>query len=153
MQMIVYLTLPALLAGCEPDLPEGWEDAVAVDDFTQEECDGSPMDTGWESTVSATAVDPGIRVVGDNLPFRCEQEVEGFYRAEFLDSDPMKHEVAILVQPVDMDPRSVAMCDCLYRVEASVPEAPPAKVYLYRRWDNINDPNDPVLVGSIEVAR
>ena len=141
---IAYLTALVLLAGCAPDLPEEWEDARHIDDFTQEECDGSPMDTGWESTVSASVGTPGLRVVGDNLPFRCEQEVEGFYR---VDGDA----VDILVQPVNMDPRSVANCDCLYKVEAGIPEDPPATVTLYRRWDSINDENNPVMVGTVEV--
>jgi len=37
-------------------------------------------------------------------------------------------------------------------VRAGVPEDPPATVTLYRRWDNINDDNDPVLVGTAEVG-
>ena len=137
--------LIVLLLACAPDLPSDWEDAEPVDDFSQEECDGSPMDTGWASTVSASAGGPGLRVVGDDLPFRCEQEVEGFYRTS-------GEAVDVLVQPVDMDPRSVAACDCLFRVRAGVPEDPPATVTLYRRWDNINDDNDPVLVGTAEVG-
>jgi hypothetical protein len=140
------LTLLALPAACAPDLPWRWEDAEGIDDFTQEECEGSIYDTGWESTVDATADDPGLHVVGDNLPFRCDQEVEGFYRMNGT-------QVAVLVQPVDMDPEKVAMCDCLYTVEAGIPEDPPASVTLYWRHDNQNEPNDPVLVGSVRVAR
>ncbi|MBN1337304.1 MAG: hypothetical protein JXB39_15200 [Deltaproteobacteria bacterium] len=141
---IVYVTLLGLLVACAPDLPAGWEDAEGIEDFTQDECGGSPYDTGWESTVEANADNPGLRVVGDDLHFRCEQDVEGFYRVDGTAVD-------VLVQPVDMNPGLVAGCDCLYRVEASIPEEPPATVTLYRRWDNLNDENDPVLVGSVEV--
>ena len=136
------LALP--LAGCGPDLPEGWEDADGINDFTQNECEGSAYDTAEVASVAANADDPGLRVVGDDLPFRCEQEVEGFYR---VDGDA----VDILVQPVNMDPRSVANCDCLYKVEAGIPEDPPTTVTLYRRWDSINDENNPVMVGTVEV--
>lgn len=138
--MLVVLLLGAC-ALFGPDLPEGWEDAEAVDDFVQEDCDGSPYDTGWSEAMSAWAAEPGLRVAGDPLHFRCEQEVEAFYKVA-------GDAVDVLVQPRDMDPKVVAGCDCLYRVEAGIPEAPPATVTLYRRWDAINDPNDPVLVGS-----
>ncbi len=147
MQRIAWLALLALLGGCDPDIPDlpwSWEDAEDIEDFTQDECEGSVYDDGWESTVDATADDPGLRVVGDSMPFRCDQEVEGFYRVS-------GSQVGVLIQPVDMDPDKVAGCDCLYRVEAGIPADPPATVTLYWRHDNQNDENDPVLVGSVEV--
>jgi len=152
MQKIACLALLGLLVGCAPDLPEGWQDAESVDDFTQDECD----DTGGtdpdevETTVTATADDPGLRVVGEGVFFRCSQDVEGFFRTR-------GDAVDVLVQPVDMNPRSVAKCDCSYRIEAGIPEEPPATVNLYRRSDHHGqdegEPNDPTLVGSAEVAR
>jgi hypothetical protein len=135
------------LAGCAlfgPDLPAGWEDAEPIEDLSQSPCDGSPYDTGWSEAMTAWEAAPGIRAAGDPLHFRCEQEVEGFYRQEGEALD-------VLIQPVDMHPEVVAGCDCLYRVEVGLPQAPPATVTLYRRWDGINDPNDPVRVGSAAV--
>ena len=145
--MVSLLLLPLLGTACDLflDLPDGWEDAERVDDFTQHDCEGSPYDTGWSEQMTAWSADPGIRVEGDPLHFRCEQDVEAFYKVE-------GGQVDVLIQPIDMNPRVVAGCDCLYRVEAGIPESPPADVTLYRRWDAINDPNDPVLVGSAEVA-
>lgn len=133
-----------LLLSCGADLPEGWEEAEPVEDLEQTDCEGSPYDTGWTEAMSAEAGSPGLRVIGDPLHFRCAQEVEGFYMSS-------GDQVDVLIQPKDMDPRAVAGCDCLYRVEAGVPLAPPAEVTLWRRWDNINDPNDPVEVGSAHV--
>ena len=134
----------SLLLSCGADLPEGWEDAAPVEDLVQTDCEGSPYDTGQVEAMTAQAAAPGLRVVGDPLHFRCAQEVEGFYKAA-------GDQVDVLIQPVDMDPREVAGCDCLYRVEAGVPLAPPADVTLWRRWDNLNDDNDPVEVGSAAV--
>lgn len=133
-----------LLLACFADLPPGWEDARPIDDFAQSPCEGSPYDTGWSEAMSAWAEDPGLRVVGEPLHFRCEQDVEGFYRTG-------EGRVDLLVQPVRMRPKVVAGCDCLYRVEAGIPEAPPAEVSLYRRWDALNEPNDPVRVGTASV--
>jgi hypothetical protein len=143
------LALLVLLGACEPDLPDGWEDAVAVDDFTQDDCDdtgGDPPDL--ETTVTASEDEPGLRVVGNNVQFRCAQDVEGFYQRS-------GEAVDVLVQPVDMNPESVLKCDCYYRIEAGIPEEPPATVSLYRRWD-LHGQHDgettlPVLLGTVEV--
>ncbi len=150
-----YPLLLALVGGCDlaADLPAGWEDARHIDDFTQGECDGYAGDTGEVPTVTATA-DAGLRVVGDNLTFPCSTEVEGFYRSETLDIYPVVYQVSVLVQPVDMDPYAVAGCDCLYRVEAGIPEDPEsATVYLYTRQGSWTDENDPELVGSAADSR
>ena len=113
------------LAACHwgADLPAGWEDAESVDDFSQNRCKDDAYDTGAPEAMSATVGDPGIRVTGDPVHFRCDQEVEGFYKAD-------TETVDVLVQPADMNPRSVAKCDCSYRVEAGIPEDPPATVTL-----------------------
>lgn len=72
-------------------------------------------------------------------------DVEGWYR----EGDAA---VDVLVQPVDMSSRSVARCDYLYEVTMTVPVAPPVLLTVDRRWDNLNDDNDPVKVGSADVA-
>ena len=140
----------AMLTACNLDLPNGWEDAKPVDDLQQAACAGSPYgDTGdtGEGTgerVEASASGDGVAVSYLEAHFRCAQDVAGWYRSA-------DGEVDALVQPRDMNPRSVAGCDCLYNITFSVPVATPTTLTLYRRWDNINDPNDPVLIGSVDV--
>jgi len=140
-------------AACEPGRVGtwDWEGAGGLDDFVQEECDGDVTDTGWASSVSARAEAPGLRVVGEDLTFGCGEDVEGFYRRD--------HErVVVLVQPVDLHPKWEAGCTCRYRVEAGVPEDPPAAVSLYERGHGspaghpeFQAPDEPELVGCVEV--
>ena len=132
-----------LLVACAPDLPAGWEDAEPIADFHQAACEGDPYGK-FEPTVSAAESDGGLAITYDKAVFRCEQDVEGFYK---LDGDT----VSVLVQPIDMNPSIVAGCDCLYTLDMGV-EATGATVEMWRRWDNLNDPNDPVLIDTVEVA-
>lgn len=78
--------------------------------------------------------------------FRCEQDVEGYYQIE-------GDTLSVLVQPVDMNPSQTAKCDCLYDIDMEIGDlaAGSLTVELFRRWDNINDDNDPVAVGEAEV--
>ena len=131
------------LAACGPDVPDGWEDAEPVDALTQSACEGSPYedhDERVEGDLTASPVELSLK----EGHFRCEQEVEAFHRriGDWLE---------VLVQPVDMDPRIVAACDCLYDIdmEITVGGAPLVEATIYRRWDDLNEPNDPVAVGSI----
>jgi hypothetical protein len=82
----------------------------------------------------------------DHAHFRCAQDVEGFVKRG-------GDAIDLLVQPIDMAPDAVAGCDCLYDISMSVP-APKGdySLTLYRRWDSINKPNDPVAVGATEVT-
>lgn len=132
-----------LALACAPDLPVGWEDATRMDDFTQRECSGDPYGE-YTSTVEASFSGQGTAVTADQVPFRCAQEVEGYLRWEGALAQ-------ILVQPVDMNPSAVAGCDCLYRLDMGLDD-PASEVTVWRRWDNLNDPNDPVEVGTAEVA-
>lgn len=129
-----------LLAACA-DLPEGWEDAERIADFSQSPCSGDPYE-GPEATVTTSVDDGATAFVYDAAQFRCSQDVEGFAR---IDGDVL----GVLVQPVDMNPSSIAKCDCLYRLEFTVPEWDGAWE-VWRRWDAINDPNDPELVATSE---
>lgn len=134
-----------VLVGCT-DLPEGWEDAEPIDDFYQRACgDGDPYAEESNERVEAEGTPDVISVDYLEAHFRCAQSVEGFFK---VNGDA----VDVLVQPVDMDPSSVAACDCLYDIYMTLPVEPPASLTLYRRWDNLNDPNDPVEIGSVEVA-
>jgi len=136
-------------AACGADLPEGWEDARRVAALEQSACAGDPYgadDTGGgpDERVEASASADGLAVSYLEAHFRCAQDVAGWYRTPDGDVD-------VLVQPVDMNPRSVAKCDCLYDVTFTVPVQAPVTLTLYRRWDNLNDPNEPVLVGTVEL--
>lgn len=135
--------LTLLLLACAPDLPAGWEDATLIKDFSQNECVGDPYGE-YTSTVTASLVGQGTEVTADQVPFRCAQDVEGYLRWE----GPLAQ---ILIQPVDMNPTAVAGCDCLYRLDMGL-EEPADEVAVWRRWDNINDPNDPVEVGTAVVG-
>lgn len=126
--------------GCT-DLPEGWEDALVVEDFTQGQCQGDPYGD-YDETVTAEVQGADLAFDWRQAPFRCEQDVEGFYRTE-------GDRLQVLVQPRDMHPTSVAKCDCLYDLTFAVPDWD-GPWDAYRRWDAINDPNEPVLVGSSE---
>lgn len=136
------MSLLLLAVACAPDLPEGWEDAEPIADFTQSGCGGDPYEDS-EPVVSATATDGSVDVAWDNAHFRCSQDVEGFYKT---DGDAL----SVLVQPIDMHPSSVAKCDCLYAIDMGVPVAA-TSVTVWRRWDAINDPNDPVEMTTVEV--
>lgn len=128
------------------ELPVGWEGARRVE-VTQQPCSGSPYE-GADERASFLATAGRLEVVYTEAHFRCEQPVEAFLRQS-------PGVVDVLVQPVDMDPKSVAMCDCLYDVDVAV--APLAagtyQATAYRRWDNLNEPNDPleIATGSVRV--
>ena len=134
----------ALCAGCAPDLPAGWEDATAIDSLTQSACDGNPYEN-FDERVEGDISSSPLMVQYREAHFRCEQPVEGFYRV-------VGGAVDVLVQPEDLDPGAVAGCDCLYDIDMSFSlevDLAPERLTLYRRWDNLNDPNEPVEVGTL----
>ncbi len=144
---IAFMALLVLVSACgnPPDLPMGWEDAVAIDDLTQTWCGGF---WGYDHSpsVSATSCHLGLRVVGNDLWFGCSEEVEGFFRRDGV-------LVGVLVQPAGMDPRVPPPCECYIGVEAEIPEDPPATVSLYTRSGNYEEDNRPIFIGSDEVVR
>ncbi|AUX34148.1 hypothetical protein SOCE836_063160 [Sorangium cellulosum] len=135
-----------LAVGCGADLPEGWEDAEAIEGLTQSECTASAYDTTVKETLAATPERGAVHIDYGAGHFRCAQEVEGFVRIA-------GGKVGVLVQPVDMDPSAVAGCDCRYDIGMTIKGLSKGAVAvdLYRRWDNLNEPNDPVKIGSAEV--
>lgn len=138
--MIAWLWLVA----CGADLPPGWEDAEPVESLDQAPCAGSPYDTGIVAEVEADLAADPLLVDASSVQFRCEQDVEGFWKQD-------GGKVEVLVQPIDMNPKMVAGCDCLYdlSIEVGSPDPTATEVVLYRRWDDLNDPNDPVEVGRV----
>ena len=139
------LWVAVALCGCDvADLPPGWSRAERIADFKQAKCHGSAYDETQKPVVEAIGATDGIAVEYQHAHFRCEQDVEGFLRRGDGTLD-------LLVQPVDMDPSSVAGCDCLYEIKAQLPVEPGTyAVTVYRRWDNNNHPNDPIEVGLDE---
>jgi hypothetical protein len=134
-----------LLVACGPELPEGWEDAEPIDDLVQADCDGSPMDEGYQESATASTDGQTVSIELNPVTFRCEQTVEGFWKEE-------AGHLEVLVQPQDMNPGMVAGCDCAYRIDAEVASSTATSVSAWRRWDDLNNPNDPVLVGEISLA-
>jgi hypothetical protein len=144
------LSAAALLPGCggesdtvdRADLPAGWESAERVAGLVQLECEGSPYE-GYDERVAFQPGDGSVVIEYSEAHFRCAQDVEGFVRGEGGGLD-------VLVQPIDMDPDRVAACDCLYdiTIELDPVTAGEHAVTVYRRWDNLNEPNDPVEIGS-----
>lgn len=124
------------------DLPSGWEEAERVTNLIQLECEGSPLE-GSNERATFLPGDGSLGVQYDEAHFRCEQDVEGFFKDEGETLD-------VLVQPIDMHPISVAACDCLYDITIAIEPlgAGSRQITLFRRWDDINEPNDPVQIGS-----
>ena len=148
LQIVVLATLALSLFACsgsgrKPDLPAGWESAQSVKSFTQAACGGSADAPG--APTESIAVDAGqgvVNVAYRNANFRCDQSVEGFMRTG-------SKSVDFLVQPTDMNPSSVAGCDCLYEITmaTNVPSGP-TTVSVYRRWDNQSGGTGPVEIGT-----
>lgn len=136
------LPLVLALAACGPDLPEGWEEAVPVEQLTQSDCDGNPYED-FDERYAVARTDGSVAVTGQELPFRCAQAVEGYW----LEDDD---GIRVLLQPVDMDPREVAGCDCLYDVELTLPTDGEGPVGLFRRGDHASGLDAPVAVPAAE---
>ena len=134
------------LMGCAgADLPAGWEDAKHVEGLTQSACGGSPYED-FDERVEGDISGSPLVVAYREAHFRCEQEVEAFYRV--VDAD-----VEVLVQPVDMNPSAVAGCDCLYDVDFQIrleEDLAPTELVLFRRWDEAGGPTEPIEVGRLE---
>jgi hypothetical protein len=145
--IVSWLALSCLLAlgACssgDADLPDGWGGAARVQSLIQEECPNSHM-TFPDEAASFLGGTGNIGVTYQDAHFRCVQKVEGYFKTA-------GDGVDILVQPIDMDPTSVAGCDCGYKITFVVQpvSSGPHMATLYRRWDNINHPNDPVLISA-----
>jgi hypothetical protein len=130
----------------------GWEAATHVEQLVQEECSGSPYgspDGGGPpaETFELRAGEHRFVLVYHDAHFRCAQDVEAFFRTSSGAAD-------VLVQPVDMNPDSVAGCDCLYDLTMAIEpvETGTVQVTLFRRWDRMNDDVSPVLIGSQSVG-
>jgi len=138
--------LLAAMTACGPDLPPAWEGADPVPDLVQRPCSGSPYE-GFDERVDVTSGAGRVEVALRETPFRCAQDVEAFARRR-------ERSLDLLVQPIDMHPSVVAGCDCLYDIDLTVHDVPSGglTVSVWRRWDALNEPNDPIEVGSAAVT-
>lgn len=127
------------------DLPGDWQSARAVENLHQTACEGSPYD-GTKEAMTASASDRSIEVIYEPAHFRCAQSVQGFMKTSAASVD-------VLVQPVDMNPASVAKCDCMYGIHMNVPvQSGNYSVSVYRRWDHLSGADDALKIGSATVT-
>ena len=134
-------------SGSKPDLPAGWEGAQSVKSFTQAACSGSPgLPNGPTESIDVDAGQGSVSIAYHDADFRCAQTVEGFMRTG-------PKSVDFLVQPTDMNPSSVALCDCLYEITlAANVVSGPTTVTVYRRWDEQSGNTMPVEIGTDAVT-
>jgi hypothetical protein len=77
--------------------------------------------------------------------FRCAQALEAFVQRE-------GDRVSVLVQPVDMHPRSVAKCDCLYPLTFTLEGAVDAtSLSVSTRGDAQSGRDEPQVVAAVEL--
>lgn len=151
---VAFTSLTLTLLGCgaatdrsaNPDLPDGWQNAEKVTQFLQFSCSGSALD-GGDERMEVRGGEGTMLIEYFDAHFRCAQDVEAY-------SKEKGNTVEVLVQPVDMDPESIAGCDCLYEIHMvmETEEEQDYEVALYRRWDHQNDDNEPVEVASESVS-
>jgi hypothetical protein len=116
-----------------------------VKTFSQGACTGSAYDPNVHETLDVTAGAGSVSIAYHNAHFRCNQTVEGFVR-------PNSQTLDVLVQPVDMNPATVAKCDCLYEITIGLDAgAGTYTVQLSRRWDHKSGSDGVTLVGSAPV--
>ncbi len=145
--MRALLSPVLLLAACAVDLPDDWEEAQIVEQFTQSECGDDPYE-GYQTSYQVSTGQGQVDLDWTNAHFRCEQALEAWYVSE----GPV---VRFLVRPVDMNPKAVAGCDCLYDLGMRITgqEMEIDEVGLWRQWDHLNDANEPVLVSTLYPSR
>lgn len=147
MRPITCSFLLGFLGACadsNTNLPAGWEAAERIEKLMQMTCSHSGLDDIEETLSRGDVTKSALDLTYEHAHFRCEQPVEGYLR---------EHAGALeaLVQPIDMDPDAVAGCDCLYTIEMHVPIDQHAhQITVFRRWDNLNSPNAPIRIGSLE---
>jgi len=141
-----------LLTACGADLPENWDNAAPIDDFQQSDCAGDPDDELEENEEDSANnlsmnIENGLLNIDFNKAvFRCEQEVEGFQKAE-------ANHISVLLQPKEMNPSMVAKCSCLYNFSLSFPveNSGGYTVDLYTRSDRYGGEAELQSIHTIEM--
>ena len=133
------------LAGCDHakvDLPPEFAGAEQIS-ISQDGCNDSSILLHTEYLV----LNQPDRLTYRNAHFRCSQDLCGYALQQ-------ENEYHVLVQPCDMDPESVAACDCLNDVGIPI-QIPggPKSVKVWRRWDHrASQSSSLVAIGEIEVT-
>jgi hypothetical protein len=142
---LASILMSAALLACAGVSPE----TSGVAAFSQSQCLAGieQLDQGRRERVEWSAAAGRLIVRHRDAHFRCEQRVTVLLRRTGTAID-------LLVQPADMDPPSVAKCDCLYDISFEVPglEAGTYDVTLSRRLDNRHSPNVPIRIGSERIT-
>lgn len=127
-------------------LPMDWRGATRAEAFEQSGCTRT-VELSQPGRMKAYSEDGRLRIDFLDARFRCDQKLTGYFKVG-------GGKVDVLVQPVEMQPLTVAKCDCLYDIHLEVPRvaAGTYEIRLFRRWDNRHSPNDPVQVGSDRVT-
>lgn len=140
---ILLIGLGAALCACGPELPDGWEEAAAADEFVAEELGAADYEDP----------DLGAVYISGNLDrlearyhaaFPCTEDLEGFQR---VDGDT----VDLLVQPTDLHPDAVAGSDCTFDIDFTLVDLDEGTyhVRMYRRDnDQVDEDLEAVLVGE-----
>lgn len=142
--MILLLGLGAAMAACgTPDLPEGWQDAAAADEFVADEIGQTDYE---DPEVGAVYISGNLDrlEVRYHASFPCTEDLEGFQRIDGQDVD-------LLVQPTDLHPDAVAGSDCTFDVDLTVLGLDDGTyhVRVYRRDNELVDEDlEAVLVGE-----
>jgi hypothetical protein len=152
MRLMLFLSTPFCTAACgeetagpSADLPQGWETARLIEDLHQTACQGSPYD-GTPEAMTASPSGRSIHITYEPAHFRCAQTVQGFLKLGTGNVD-------VLVQPIDMNPATVAKCDCFYGIQMNVQvESGRHSVAVYRRWDHKSGADSPLEIGSESVT-
>ena len=114
----------------EYNLPGIWAKATMIETFTQASCN-EDMEQVMENAPKASSrvVDDTVILTYPNAHFRCDQAVQGF-------AIQTNSGYSVLIQPIEMNPLTVAKCDCGYTLEATLPNVKSNSVRLFHRGDN-----------------
>jgi hypothetical protein len=143
-------SLASLLAACgedppPPDLPEAYRAAARIAGLTQSACGGAGALDSPPVRVDVTPEGGDLSVTLRHVRLRCEQAAHAFVR----DDDGA---LSVLIQPADMDPRSVARCMCSYDLTFVLPGAVGTeRVTFEQRADNIGGASEPLNIAMVQL--
>lgn len=134
----------ATMVACgSPELPEGWEDAAPVDEFTADELGETDYGDPEMGTVYISGNVDRLEV-RYHASFPCTEDLEGFQQVD-------GENVNLLVQPTDLHPDAVAGSDCTFDIDFTVVglDEGTYHVRLYRRDNELVDEDlETELVGE-----
>ena len=135
--------------GADSILPEGWEEAARLADFSQTACLDEVDTSSDEEPVEEIHVraQPGVAIVNwTHVTFRCDQPLEAYVRRG--------QRIDVLVQPVDLLPEGAARCDCRYELDFALNIDDGDRTFgFYVRRDELAGPSSPSLGGTVTGPR